>query len=74
MFKIILIGVGLAFLLAGLLTFWLPLPIGLPLAVVGAVLLTRHSPHARNWLLSASSRIPPLQRALKRMSGQDEDS
>ena len=48
--KWILIGLGTLAALAGLVTFWLPLPIGLPLLLVGGALLGRHSPHARLWM------------------------
>jgi hypothetical protein len=45
--SMILFG-GLLVLL-GLVTFWLPLPVGLPLMLLGAPLLLKASPHARRW-------------------------
>lgn len=45
-----LIGLGAIFAVAGFLTFWLPLPIGIPLLLIGLALLGRHSPRARLWL------------------------
>ncbi len=45
-----LIGLGAIFAVADFLTFWLPLPIGIPLLLIGFALLGRHSPRARLWL------------------------
>jgi len=47
---------------AGILTFWLPLPIGLPLMLIGATLLGRHSPRARRWFTRMRERASALRR------------
>ena len=44
-----MIAIGVLVVLLGLVTFWLPLPIGLPLLLIGIPLLIRYSPHARRW-------------------------
>lgn len=46
--RIALLAVGVLAVLVGFITFWLPIPIGLPLLVVGSALLVRHSKTARN--------------------------
>ncbi len=53
-----LITIGGLLVLLGLVTFWLPLPIGAPLVLLGAPLLLRHSPHARRWWARARRRLP----------------
>ena len=58
--KWILIPVGGCASIAGLLTFWLPLPIGLPLLLIGTFLLTRNSPRARLWLRPIRQRFRVL--------------
>jgi hypothetical protein len=56
--KWLFIGFGGISLLAGLLTFWLPLPIGVPLMLLGLTLLVRYSPHAREQLARLVLRYP----------------
>jgi hypothetical protein len=53
-----MITTGGLLVLAGLVTFWLPLPIGLPLILLGMPLLIRHSPHARYWWRRHRHRVP----------------
>ena len=53
-----LITIGGLLVLLGFVTFWLPLPIGLPLLLLGAPLLLRHSPHARRWWVMLRKRWP----------------
>ncbi|MDG4867658.1 hypothetical protein P8631_06555 [Guyparkeria sp. 1SP6A2] len=57
-----LIGLGGVFAVAGFLTFWLPLPMGIPLLLIGFALLGRHSPHARLWLRPIKRRASRLWR------------
>jgi uncharacterized membrane protein YbaN (DUF454 family) len=52
------IVIGGLLVLLGLITFWLPLPIGVPLMLLGAPLLLRHSPHARAWWAQLRDRLP----------------
>ena len=60
------IGLGASAVLVGAVTFWLPIPIGLPLMLLGAPLLVRHSPHARRWLALALDRFPGIKRRMRR--------
>ena len=62
-----MVPVGLLLAVIGVLTFWLPLPIGLPLFLLGGVILLRHSAYARLALAAASRRYPPIRRGLKRL-------
>ena len=55
--KWFLIAVGACASIAGLVTFWLPIPIGLPLLLIGTLLLTRNSPRARLWLRPVRQRF-----------------
>jgi len=61
-----MISVGLLVLLLGILTFPLPLPIGMPLALMGIALLVRYSSDARRVLVNLMRRYPPLRRLLGR--------
>ncbi|MEN8131966.1 MAG: PGPGW domain-containing protein [Pseudomonadota bacterium] len=47
-------------LIAGLITLPLPLPIGLPLLLIGLALLARHSTDAKRLLVKLSRRYPRL--------------
>ena len=66
MCKWLLTGLGMVLLLAGAATFWLPLPIGVPLILLGGTLLLRHSPRSRRWLVAAAYRFPALRGYLDR--------
>jgi hypothetical protein len=58
MLKWLLITLGCLSLFSGMLTFWLPLPIGIPLILMGTALLVRHSPHARQQITHLARRNP----------------
>jgi hypothetical protein len=49
---------GVVSLVGGAVTFWLPLPLGVPLLLLGTALLTHHSPHARRALGLLIRRYP----------------
>jgi hypothetical protein len=51
-------------LLTGIITFPLPIPIGLPLLMVGLAIMVRHSSDAKRYLVKLSRRIPLLHRIL----------
>lgn len=63
--KWMMIVTGASSVVAGILTFWLPLPIGLPLMLLGATLLARHSPRARLWSARVRGRASALWRERK---------
>jgi len=48
--KWLFIGLGTLSIFGGVFTFWLPLPIGIPLMLLGSAILVRCSPLARQQL------------------------
>ena len=62
-----MIPVGLLLAVIGVLTFWLPLPIGLPLFLLGGLILVKHSAYARQAVTAASRRYPAIRRGLRRL-------
>ena len=56
--KWLLIGFGAASLFGGLLTFWLPIPTGIPMMLLGSTLLVRYSPTARRQIARLVLRYP----------------
>jgi uncharacterized membrane protein YbaN (DUF454 family) len=65
--KALLIALGAAAVVLGALTFWLPLPVGLPLMLVGAALLIRSSARARAWSVRLVERYPRTLGFLRRL-------
>ena len=61
------LALGAAAVLLGLVTFWLPLPVGVPLVFFGGLLLTRHSMVARRAVAGASRRYPRVRGILRRL-------
>ena len=66
LWKWLMILLSILLLIAGLLTFPLPFPIGIPLLLIGLVLLMRHSSDAKRYLIRLSRRFPWLHRLLDR--------
>lgn len=64
--KWLYISFGTLSILGGLITFWLPVPIGLPLMLVGTPIIMRHSVRGRRLLLRLANRFPSLARFLER--------
>jgi len=62
--KWIMIAVALVIMTLGAVTFWLPIPIGIPLALAGTMLLVRHSSDARRILARLMRRFPRLRRLM----------
>ena len=52
-------------IIGGLITFWLPVPIGVPLVLIGAPIIMRHSPQGRRWILRLLKHFPSLQNTIK---------
>ncbi len=48
----------------GLVLFWLPMPISLPMIIIRVPLLTRHSTRVHDWLYRLSQRSPFFKRVL----------
>ncbi len=65
-----MIGAGLLIILAGLLTFWLPIPIGLPLMLSGTAILMRFSSGARRILVNLMRRYPLIRELRRRARGR----
>lgn len=56
--KWLYIGFGTVSLFGGMLTFWLPIPIGVPMMLLGSTLLVRYSPTARRQIARLVLRYP----------------
>jgi hypothetical protein len=67
LWKWLMIVTSLLLLVAGLITFPLPFPIGLPLLIIGLALLVRHSSDAKRYLVKVSRKYPKLNRLLRRI-------
>ncbi|MES9960162.1 MAG: hypothetical protein ABW089_07000 [Sedimenticola sp.] len=66
--------IGTLIVLLGLITFWLPIPIGLPLLLVGGLILVRHSSDAKRLLITLMRRYPQVRQVMqlrKSMTGTD---
>ncbi len=57
--------------LIGLLLIWSPLPLGLPLFMIGIPLLMKYSPHSRNSVLWLAGHFPRLFLPLRRVISFD---
>lgn len=68
MLKWLLIAVGTISVIGGLITFWLPVPLGVPLFLVGVPLLMKYSPHARYWILQLARGHPRIAAYLEKLS------
>lgn len=67
MLRWLYIGFGALSVVAGLITFWLPLPIGIPLLLIGLPVLMKYSPHTRSWILRRARRWPLLEKSLRQL-------
>jgi len=68
--KWLYIGFGTLTLIGGLITFWLPLPLGVPLMMIGTPIIMRHSVRGRRLLLRLRARFPVLNRLFSRRRRQ----
>ncbi|MEJ2464557.1 MAG: hypothetical protein P8045_02495 [Candidatus Thiodiazotropha sp.] len=68
--KWLYISLGSLSIIGGLITFWLPLPIGIPLMMLGTPIIMRHSAKGRRWILRLSQHFPLLRRGLLRRPRQ----
>jgi hypothetical protein len=62
--KWVSILLGSLSIVTGLITFWLPLPIGLPLILIGLPLLMKHSPDFNRWIGRMGRQYPRVGRLL----------
>lgn len=68
---------GFLLVVAGLATFPLPIPIGLPLLMIGIPILTRHSSWAKRVIHVLARRFPLLRKLIHRdenEAGEDRNS
>ena len=66
MLKWIFLSLGTISVMGGVVTFWLPLPIGLPLFLIGIALLMKSSPYVRDKILQLACGHPKIARFLER--------
>lgn len=66
------IGVGGLTVFSGIVTFLLPVPIGLPLIMLGLPLLIRYSPRARGWILHYAKVSPTAHKYLSKIQSLDD--
>jgi uncharacterized membrane protein YbaN (DUF454 family) len=71
MLKWMFISLGTISVMGGMVTFWLPLPLGLPLFLIGIALLMKSSPDVRNRILQLASGHPKIAKFVKRIGKTD---
>lgn len=72
--KWLLLAFGSITVFSGLLMLLLPIPLGIPLLLVGVPLLMRYSERARDWLLHVARRWPKLHRLLVQIPAAGKDN
>jgi uncharacterized membrane protein YbaN (DUF454 family) len=65
MMRWLYLTIGTLSIISGLITFWLPVPIGVPLVLIGTPIIMRHSPTGRRWIMHLLRRFPTLRKRLK---------
>ncbi|MCG8038826.1 MAG: hypothetical protein JAZ19_17540 [Candidatus Thiodiazotropha taylori] len=63
--KWLYLSIGSLSIVSGLITFLLPLPIGVPLLLIGTPIIMRHSPTGRRWIMHLLRRFPALRKRIK---------
>ena len=66
------ITLGTASVVGGILIIWTPVPLGLPLLMIGIPLLMKYSPTARKSILSLACRYPKVHDYLKNIQLIDD--
>ncbi|MFO8024445.1 hypothetical protein [Thiohalophilus sp.] len=74
MIKWFWIVLGSTSTVGGLLVLWSPLPLGLPLLLIGIPLLMKYSPRSRTTFVSIADRFPILRRSLQRLNPPAEEA
>jgi hypothetical protein len=72
--KWLLLAFGSITVFSGLLMLLLPIPLGIPLLLVGVPLLMRYSTRARGWILRMARRSPKLHRLLVQIPVASKDN
>lgn len=55
----------------GVVVFWLPIPLGIPLMLAGLVLIVRSSPRLGGWVVNRMERSPVLSRLVRHLRGYE---
>ncbi len=63
-------GVGGVFVVTGFVVFWTPIPLGIPLMLIGLPLIMRNSPRSWLWLKQRARRSPRFESLLDRIEAQ----
>lgn len=72
MLRYLLVGfAGLSFV-GGVITFWLPIPLGVPLFLFSVPILMKYSPRWRRWLLHLGRIHPRVAQMLERFKPQGD--
>jgi hypothetical protein len=72
--KWLFISLGTLSVFGGIVTFWLPLPIGVPLMLLGTTLLVRHSPQSRRQVVRLVRRYPQTLGFVRNLLGKRRDA
>jgi uncharacterized membrane protein YbaN (DUF454 family) len=64
-------AVGFMLIAVGVVVFWLPIPLGIPLMLAGLVLIVRSSPRLGGWVVKRMERSPVLSRLVRHLRGYD---
>jgi hypothetical protein len=71
--KWLYISFGILFIFGGLITFWLPVPIGVPLLLIGTPIIVRHSAYGRRVIVRIFRRFPLLRRSLRVKTAKEDE-
>lgn len=71
--KWLYISFGTLSIAGGLITFWLPVPIGVPLMLIGTPIIMRHSVRGRRLLMRLAKHFPSLERFLERYRNHPDE-
>ncbi len=67
MLKPLIAGIGGLFVLVGFVMFWTPLPLGVPMVLIGLPLVTRNSPRMSRWIKHHARHFPRFAAILDRL-------
>jgi uncharacterized membrane protein YbaN (DUF454 family) len=64
-------AVGFMLIAVGVVVFWLPIPLGIPLMLAGLVLIVRSSPRLGGRVVNRMERSPVLSRLVRHLRGYE---
>jgi len=65
MLRLFIVTFAVIVVIGGVITFWLPIPIGLPLLMLGLPLIMKYSPTGRVIVLRQTKKFPVIYNKLK---------